>query len=315
MLNWIRARRKPAVRHMLAGVDLSGYQGPPGSWVPIAGNIDWAAVKLTELEPNGHRYVNPDAATDWEWVRAHGKGRIAYLFGHPSVNAKDTVDFFITEVSRIGLLDSDGVALDLEVTDGLDAAHVASWAADVMSELASRLDRPPLLYSFLSFIEAGNCAFLGGYPLWIADPGNPPGRPRVPRPWSTWAIDQYDISGPIDKDLANYPSLSAMFAALGKPKTKEPKLINLGGHLASAVSTARWPDGQTVVAGLGQNGFIQATRWDNNKWSEWTTVSPTRAIGAPAINVVIGGTGWMYYIDESSAVVELVTRDHGKTWR
>jgi lysozyme len=314
MLSWILPRGKPAIRHMLPGVDVSGYQGPPGSWVPIAGKIVWAAVKITEFEPDGKRYLNPNAAADWEWLRAHDKGRIAYLFGHPSVSVQRTVDFFIAEVSRIGLLDDDGVALDLEVTDGLDAPSVASWSADVMSELASRLDRPPLLYSFLSFLEAGNCAYLGGYPLWIANPGNPAGRPAVPRPWTTWAIDQYDISGPIDKDVANYTSRAAMFAALGKPKTKEPKLLNLGGHLASAVATARWPDGQTLVAGLGTNGYIQATRWDNSKWSEWATVSPTKAVGAPAINVVIGGTGWLYYIDEASAVVELVTRDHGRTW-
>ena len=115
-----------------------------------------------------------------------------------------------------GLEDGDGVALDLEVTDGLRAAAVAAWGADVLALLERETSRPPLLYTFISFAEAGNCAGLGKYPLWLADPSSPPGKPRVPAPWKTWAIQQTGISGSIDRDLANFANLAAMRHALGK---------------------------------------------------------------------------------------------------
>jgi GH25 family lysozyme M1 (1,4-beta-N-acetylmuramidase) len=198
------------------GVDVSHFQRRPRHWGPTAGKISWAAVKITELLPGGRRYVNPYAAPDWAWLHRHRKGRIAYLFGHPSVSPAHTVAFFIREVGRLGLLPHDAVALDLEVTDGRHPAAVSHWALTVLDDLHRRLDRPPLLYTFARFAREGNCARLGHYPLWISDPHHRPGHPAVPRPWHTWAIHQYRTTGPIDRDVANYDSLRAMFAALGK---------------------------------------------------------------------------------------------------
>jgi lysozyme len=319
----MKSSAEKAADPTLAGVDVSGFQGPPSSWTGAAGPIVWAAVKLTELEPDGTRYVNPDAAADWDWLERNSKGRIAYLFGHPSVSATDTVDFFLTELNKLGLHDTDAVALDLEVTDGLGAADVAAWAVEVQSQLQARIGRTPLLYTFIDFATAGNCAGLGGYPLWIAAPSDPPGHPQVPLPWHTWAIHQYDISGNIDRDLANYASQAVMFGALGRvkppppppppPPPKEPPVQNLGGDVV-AVSSARWPDGQMVVAGLGADGFIQAVLWQNNAWGSWVNVSLTKAKGTPSVISWPDGHGKLFYIEESGAVVELTTEDRGKTW-
>jgi GH25 family lysozyme M1 (1,4-beta-N-acetylmuramidase) len=313
--NLLRNLTKAAPEKLLAGVDVSGYQGTPSKWASTAGTISWAAVKITEFEPNGTKYVNPYAAADWHWLHTKKKGRIAYLFGHPSVSAASTVNFFITQLNAIGLRDADGVALDLEVTDGLTASHVASWGADVQSELETRLGRTPLLYTFLSFAEAGNCAGLGRYPLWIADPSSTKGHPRVPEPWTKWAIHQYDISGSIDRDVARYASESAMFDALGKKTTvKEPGVQNLGGKIATGLATGRWPNGHIVVAGLGQDGYIQANLWDGEKWEGWKNVSRTKAIGAPTVTVWVDNHGRLYYIDAAHNVIQLITTDGGKTW-
>ena len=310
----LKTLTKPSVRKLQPGVDVSSFQGPPADWVKSAGTFSWAAVKVTEYEPDGTKYVNPQAAADWSWLLTNKKGRIAYLFGHPSVSAADTVSFFLSELDKLGLHDTDGVALDLEVNDGLGAAEVASWGADVQSELHSKLGRPPLLYTFLNFAKAGNCAHLGGYPLWIADPSSPAGKPQVPAPWTTWAIHQYDISGNIDRDVAKFATQEAMFAALGKTKTKEPDMENLGGDLVTALTVGRWPNGWIVVAGLGQDGFVQANLWDNAAWSGWKNVSKTKAKGAPGVTVWVGGHGRLYYIDESSHAIQLITHDNGKTW-
>lgn len=319
MLTWFRSLTQSAGTKTVQGVDVSSFQGTPGGWSNVAGNIAWAAVKVTELEPDGTRYVNPDAAADWEWLRIRNKGRIAFLFGHPSVSAAPTVDLFLGELARIGLNDSDAVALNVEVSDGLPPAAVASWAADVQSELHARVGRPPLLYTFLEFAQEGNCAHLGGYPLWIADANSPAGHPVIPAPWRTWAIHQHDISGPIDRDVANFANQTEMFGALGKhattppPPPKEPTLINVGGNV-STIATARWPDGQMVVAGVAADGYVQAARWDGVAWSDWGGVSPTRAIGTPSLIAWVDGLGLLFYVDESGAVVELTTTNRGKSW-
>jgi lysozyme len=313
--NLLRNLTKAAPEKLLAGVDVSGYQGTPSKWASTAGTISWAAVKVTEYEANGTKYVNPYAAADWEWLHSKKKGRIAYLFGHPSVSAANTVNFFITQLNALGLRDADGVALDLEVSDGLSPSHVASWGADVQSELETRLGRTPLLYTFLSFAEAGNTAGLGRYPLWIADPSSTKGHPRVPEPWTTWAIHQYDISGSIDRDVAKFASESAMFDSLGKKTTvKEPDVQNLGGKIATGLATGRWPNGHIVVAGLGQDGFIQANLWDGEKWEGWKNISRTKAIGAPTVTVWVDNHGRLYYIDSAHNVIQLITTDGGKTW-
>ena len=315
MANLLRNLTKAAPAKLLAGVDVSGYQGTPSKWAYTAGTISWAAVKVTEYEANGTKYVNPYAAADWEWLHSKKKGRIAYLFGHPSVSAANTVNFFITQLNALGLRDADGVALDLEVSDGLSPSHVASWGADVQSELETRLGRTPLLYTFLSFAEAGNTAGLGRYPLWIADPSSTKGHPRVPEPWTTWAIHQYDISGSIDRDVAKFASESAMFDSLGKKTTvKEPDVQNLGGKIATGLATGRWPNGHIVVAGLGQDGFIQANLWDGEKWEGWKNISRTKAIGAPTVTVWVDNHGRLYYIDSAHNVIQLITTDGGKTW-
>jgi lysozyme len=302
------------VRQLIAGVDVASFQGPPAGWRTAAGRIAWAAVKLTELEPNGTKYVNPDAAADWAYLGQQKLGRIAYLFGHPSVSALDTVEFFINELRTLGLNDADGVALDLEVTDGLGPTHVDGWASEVMADLAQRLERRPVLYTFLFFAEAGNTASLGKYPLWIADPSSPAGRPRVPAPWKHWTIHQYDVTGAIDRDVANFPNLAGMQLILGKQK--EHGMEDLSGSITGDLSACRWASGVTVVAGLGTDGYVQTKRFHpvDQTWGPWRNVSLGKALGAPGLVAWGEGFGKLYYADSQGAVIELSTEDSGATW-
>ena len=311
VMSWLRSVTNRAAKDTLRGVDVSSYQGRPRQWRAEAGNIGWAAVKITELQPGGVRYVNPDAADDWSWLHRHQKVRIAYLFGHPSVSAADSVSFFLDEIGKLGLDHADAIALDIEDANGLDASAVDAWCAEVTSDLHKKTGRRPLVYTFLSFAEAGNCNHLGGYPLWIADPSARAGHPHVPAPWKTWTLHQYDITGPIDRDLAKYPSRAAMSAALGKPK--EPDMKNLGGSITSPLCSARWDNGFTVVAGLGKNGVVQAIRWDG-EWGSWKTISPGPATGAPAMIAWGDGRGHLYFTGSTGEVTEIGTGDYGRTW-
>jgi hypothetical protein len=184
----------------------------------------------------------------------------------------------------------------------------------VCAELHDRLHRMPVVYTFLSFAESGNTASLGKYPLWIADPSSPEGSPRVPPPWKTWAMHQYDISGSIDRDVANYSTLPAMQKALGK--IVGSGVINLGGTISGGTSAIRWDNGISVVAGHGENGFIQATRFlpSDGHWGPWRDVSPEQARGLAGMIAWAEKAGKLYYTNQSGQVIQLTTNDAGATW-
>ncbi|HEY6481006.1 MAG TPA: GH25 family lysozyme [Streptosporangiaceae bacterium] len=234
----------------MLGVDVSSFQGPPASWAKNAGPIQWAAVKITELEPPAavpRRYVNPQAAADWAYLKQQGLVRVGYLFGHPSVSAAATVSFFAEQLDALGVEDGDAVALDHEVTDGLGAAAVSAWAVSVLDGLRATFGRTPLIYTFLNFANEGNCAGLGSYPLWMSDPSSPAGHPRVPAPWRTWALHQYATSGNIDRDVSSYATPAAMRAALGagtqatQKTRKDPEMILVEVDRAGVPAGTAWP--------------------------------------------------------------------------
>jgi GH25 family lysozyme M1 (1,4-beta-N-acetylmuramidase) len=204
---------------LLPGCDVSNWNGSPADWRTDAGRISWAGVKVIEVAWQDGKLMalaSPDAAADWAFLRNNGMGRVGYLFAHPDTPAAATAQMFAAQITGLGLEDGDGIAIDLEVTGGKPAAEVAAWAGQVAQLLESGLHRVPLLYTFLSFAEDGNCAGLARLPLWIADPSSPRGHPRVPGPWKTWALSQYVITGPLDRDVAAFADLAAMRAAIGK---------------------------------------------------------------------------------------------------
>jgi lysozyme len=230
------------------GVDVSSFQGAPDSWSRNAGAIQWAAVKITELQPPGSApvpYTNPDAGADWTYLKQQGLVRVAYLFGHPSVNPAASVSFFAEQLNALGVEDGDAVALDHEVSDGLGPAAVSAWAVSVLGDLQTTFGRQPLIYTFLNFADAGNCVGLGSYPLWMSDPSSAAGHPRVPAPWTTWALHQYATTGNIDRDVSSYATPAAMRAALGKgtPKVtrKDPEMILVQVDRGGVPAGTTWP--------------------------------------------------------------------------
>lgn len=303
------------------GVDVASFQGTPGAWAAKAGQIAWAAVKFTELEAGRSgpvRYLNPDAAADWAYLKSKGLGRIAYMFGHPEMPAAASVLWFTTATA--GLIGpGDGVCLDLEVTGGKTPDQVAAWAREVMAQLRAHFGRAPLLYTFRSFATSGNCTGLAGYPLWIADPSHPAGQPQVPGPWRSWLIHQYEITGGIDRDVTA-GTWAATAAVLGAPQQEGPTLKDLGGTLNTAnglaLGTARWGDGTTVIAGVGSKGQITARRWTPaGHWGAWADIHPGPAVSGPVFSCWGTAEGRLYYTASGGHVHELTTTDAGKTWR
>jgi hypothetical protein len=205
----------------IAGCDASSFQGSPRNWLPMAGKISYAGVKITEYSAGARRYLNPDAAADWHALGAAGHGRIGYMFAHPAAPVKASVTYFLGALASLGFGDGDMIALDYEVSDGLPAHNAAEWALAALELLEESAGRDCLLYTFRSFADEGYCAGLGGHRLWLADPSSPPGHPSVPAPWSGWSLHQFKITSPLDLDVANFPDLASMRSALGR---KVPKL-------------------------------------------------------------------------------------------
>lgn len=208
---------------MIAGLDASNVNGAL-DFASLARQHSLSFAFLKATEGTGFRDALFPAA--WRAIGELGLVRGAYHFAHPGQDAHAQAEAFLSYVKAAGLGDSDLLALDLEVNDGHSPASVAAWGQQFCTAVRAGAGRAPLVYTFIAFAEAGNCAGLGGYPLWIADPSSAPGSPRVPAPWKTWALHQYGQQG-LDLDMANYPAKAAMTAALGVPDWQEAMMNKL----------------------------------------------------------------------------------------
>ena len=134
----------------IAGVDASSFQGAPRNWLPIAGKISYAGVKISEYSAGAAKYINPDAAADWQALGAAGHGRIGYMFAHPSAPVRASVTLFLSALDDLGLHDDDMIALDYEVSDGLIPRNAAEWALAALELISETTGRPCILYTFRS---------------------------------------------------------------------------------------------------------------------------------------------------------------------
>lgn len=300
----------------ISGVDVSSFQGKPSAWQAEAGEVKWVAVKLTELQANGVPFINPDAAADWAFARDKKLGRIGYMFAHPSQGTGESVALFARELKQLGLRDSDGLMVDLEVSDGRSPTEVKAWADKVMADLRTMFNRKPLLYTFIDFARQGNTKGLGEYPLWISDPSSAPGHPVVPPPWKDWTIHQYSISGAIDRDVAKFATVAAMEEALGAPPAPEHR--DLDGRIASGVTAIRWGDGSMVIAGLNHSGHVAIRRFDGatRQWGVWwNPVGTVKVAGPPGMVSWGEHFAQLFYATEDGHVHEVGTQDKGKSWK
>lgn len=194
---------------MIYGIDVSNWQGSY-TWPD---GLHFGFAKATE----GTNYRDVQFAHNWAGMKARGLVRGAYHFGHPKNSAIAEADYFLAAVRAHGLAAGDLLALDLEVTDGRSAAAVAAWARAWCARVQAASGVRPVVYTFLSFARGGQCAGLGGYPLWIAAPSYTAGHPPMPLgPWKQWAIHQYS-DDPVDKDVSGLTA--AQLRALGTTNT------------------------------------------------------------------------------------------------
>ena len=240
------------------GIDLSSFQ-PSFDWSAEKGRISFAFIKATE----GITITDPEFAVNWREAGALGIVRGAYHFGHPKNGAAAEARAFLAVVRARGLKAGDLIALDLEASDGLSPARVAEYARNWCADVHRATGHTPIVYTFLSFAEQGNCAGLGHYPLWIAEPSAPEGRPVVPRPWSTWAFHQYGTtrvgSNTVNVNVFNGDTAALKRFANPAPSPKEETEVQTGSlnNGASAVTAIAIPSGSAKEIGFACDNGIQ----------------------------------------------------------
>ncbi|MER6949882.1 glycoside hydrolase family 25 protein [Nonomuraea sp. NPDC000554] len=185
------------MKGLLHGIDVSNWQGAV-NWAGHADNgIAFAFAKATEGDGWTDRYF----AQNWHGMRESWIVCGAYHFGRPKGDPAEHARHFLQTIRAAGgLRRGDLVALDLESNDGLKPEKVADYARRWCHHVERLGGVRPFVYTYQWFADAGNCAGLGEYPLWIASPARARGEPIVPSPWRRWTIHQYSNS-PLDRNV------------------------------------------------------------------------------------------------------------------
>lgn len=185
------------MKGLLHGIDVSNWQGTV-NWAGHAERgVSFAFAKATE----GGDWTDKWFGRNWNGMRESWIVCGAYHFARPKGDPYEQARHFLGAIrSAGGLRRGDLIALDLETNDGLRAERVARYARRWCRYVERHTGVRPFIYTFHAFAQDGHCGGLSEYPLWIASPATPRGRPAVPRPWRDWTIHQYDHR-PIDRNV------------------------------------------------------------------------------------------------------------------
>jgi GH25 family lysozyme M1 (1,4-beta-N-acetylmuramidase) len=236
------------------GIDVSNY----------AGDYDWAATSGLSFgicrasQGLGASGTNsPDPFLSWNWPRISARGLVrgAYHFLDPGLDGAAQAEYFVKTAGAVGLLDTDMLWLDNE-TAGASPASVSACARDFMSTLTKlRPHNPRGVYSYWNFITSGNCAGLGGYPLWLAIYQS--ATPGAPAPWKAWKFWQSGSGNGFDDDVFN-GSAADLGQWIG---SYQPEVEVQSGQLnngANAVTVITVPFGSGSNIAFGCDNGVQS---------------------------------------------------------
>jgi len=213
-----KSKPKPA-DPFVPGIDVSYHQG----------SIDWSRVAAS-----GKRfaYVRASAGTltsdpaygaNRAGARAAGLATGAYHFGNPDAAPNDAANEASWFLQNAAVASGDLVpVLDLEVSNGLDASALTTWAQTWLANVTAATGVKPLIYTnrnFWSTSMANTDWFAqNGYRVWIAN-WTTASQPTVPagnwggQGWTFWQHTSTGtvagISGDVDLDRFNGTSLPA----------------------------------------------------------------------------------------------------------
>ncbi len=184
---------------LVNGVDTSHHNGVV-DWARRYTRGDrFALLKATE----GEDYVDPQYARSSMNAPKAGLITGAYCFFHPNHDPVSQAMHLMRVAGKVasGQLPH---TLDWETLDGVggktNVAHAHQWIDVIEKETGIT----PFIYGSPGYLENLPLASLQGLercPLWIAHYGVT--RPRIPKPWTTFAIWQTSDNQGIDMDVFN----------------------------------------------------------------------------------------------------------------
>ncbi|HEX3762717.1 MAG TPA: GH25 family lysozyme [Kofleriaceae bacterium] len=237
----------------IKGVDVSHFDGTVDWGAARRAGITFAIIKATE----GTSFVDNHFATNWTNTGANGIVHGAYHFFRPESDPVAQADFFVKIAGSPKSGDLPPV-IDLEVTDGLTAAQVASGARTFLQRLQQKTGRVPMIYTSVRVFNTllGGPAGFGPYSLWVANWNVR--CPNIPNPpWTRWTFWQSSATGtvagfsdPVDVD--NFNGTSADLTAFVKSPSGPSELVSPSlGSAFDGDPGAEPSDGGNGRAGAG----------------------------------------------------------------
>lgn len=210
---------------VIHGIDVASYQGPH----PDLSGCDFECIKITQ----GVDYVSPDWPTQLADARAAGLVVLHSHFPEASESFAAQAEFLRATLGA-ALLAGDIIQLDWE----MDPANGTSLSGTQKDEFLAALKaafpgHKVVLYCNLDYWRNVDTTSDCGDGLWIADPNSPPGQPAVQHPW---LIHQYDISGDVDQDVADFPDRAAMAAWANPAPTSPPPEVDMTPEQAAQLT-------------------------------------------------------------------------------
>jgi lysozyme len=199
----------------ILGIDISMHNsdGHPIDWDGVpADKVRFVFVKATE----GGSYEDP--WFDRHWSAAKSKNFVcgAYHFYRSNRSGADQAENVKRNILGQGQLGKGDlpVAIDVEELKAVEGTPgaIAKFLQELETccrSVEAAMGAPPLIYTAGYVWKAlGNPPNFARYPLWIAYPDKP--APRLPAPWTDYAIWQYSfkgkiagLKGPVDLDSFN----------------------------------------------------------------------------------------------------------------
>jgi lysozyme len=264
-----------AAGDVVKGIDVSHYDGTI-DWVKVkASGIDFAFMKATQ----GTTFVDPDFATNWKDAGAAGVIRGAYHFLQPELDATMQADFFVMTAGVPAAGDLP-LALDLEVTDNLTGAQVATAAQTFLERVQAKTGRVPVVYTSARFwgtlgTPGPAPAPFMPYALWDAQWTT--ACPNMPAPWMTWSFWQYSSTGTV-------PGITGM--ANVDLDEYNGSLASLQGYVGAGT------DGGTGGSGDGDGGSGDGGTMTGAKHGGCALGGATSAGPSPWLALLLAATAW-----------------------
>lgn len=294
----------PAAPQPRKGIDVSSYQGAI-NWTKVAADgYTFAIIRCGSGYGGG--YTDPSYAVNAKGARAAGLtvGTYYFAYAHQASPVKEAERVLALVQPKPGDLVP---ALDVEVADGLDAAHLIAWSLAWLAVIDSHIGTKAMLYTYPSFLTgtlAGGRAF-ADRPLWYASRNNI--WPAVPPGFSGYNVLQTldngvvpGVPGPVDVDVSYGIDHVLIPAASPKPVPVPPPPAPTpppppapDDPLAAIPMPARVTVIEAVDKARAQKGQYAWLAWNlgEGDWKDW---GPSNKLVRPKVPLAITKAWWAF---------------------